>query len=236
MRGRADLRLRLKARAERGRQRPPGVRRGSRAARQPARPLRPGQRGRHLLQSDRKREPPLLHDARDPDPGPDQRRRGRRGRPRGAGAAAGRVRLPRLGRRPPGGHPEARVRADDQGRPGGVGSQRPGGEGVDRHAEDAAGRRPPAPPAPSATPPPSASPSRASSRLGAAAAPPAPDARYEARESVELAFVAAVQPRVTGSVRLKLFKGDCRIVGRKSPFWTSPAEDATTSAAYPQVV
>src|SRR5688572_27215857 len=43
------------------------------------------------------------------------------------------------------------------------------------------------------------------------------------RETID-AFVAAVQPRVTGSVRLKLFKGDCRIVGRKSPFWSSPAE------------
>jgi argininosuccinate synthase len=32
------------------------------------------------------------------------------------------------------------------------------------------------------------------------------------------AFVATIQPRVTGSVRLKLFKGDCRIVGRKSPY------------------
>jgi argininosuccinate synthase len=30
------------------------------------------------------------------------------------------------------------------------------------------------------------------------------------------AFVAAIQPRVTGSVRLKLFKGDCRVVGRRS--------------------
>jgi argininosuccinate synthase len=38
------------------------------------------------------------------------------------------------------------------------------------------------------------------------------------------AFVAAVQPRVTGSVRLKLFKGDCRIVGRRSPFWSAPAD------------
>ena len=36
------------------------------------------------------------------------------------------------------------------------------------------------------------------------------------RETID-AFVAAVQPLVTGSVRLKLFKGDCRIVGRKSP-------------------
>jgi len=26
-----------------------------------------------------------------------------------------------------------------------------------------------------------------------------------------------IQPRVTGAVRLKLFKGDCRVVGRRSP-------------------
>ena len=38
-----------------------------------------------------------------------------------------------------------------------------------------------------------------------------------AREAID-AFVRAVQPRVTGTVRLKLFKGDCRVVGRKSPF------------------
>ncbi len=31
------------------------------------------------------------------------------------------------------------------------------------------------------------------------------------------ALVKSIQPRVTGSVRLKLFKGDCRIVGRASP-------------------
>ncbi len=37
------------------------------------------------------------------------------------------------------------------------------------------------------------------------------------REAID-AFVATVQPRVTGSVRLKLFKGDCRVVGRKSLF------------------
>ena len=36
------------------------------------------------------------------------------------------------------------------------------------------------------------------------------------REAID-AFVSVIQPRVTGSVRLKLFKGDCRIVGRKSP-------------------
>jgi len=32
------------------------------------------------------------------------------------------------------------------------------------------------------------------------------------------ALVADIQPRVTGAVRLKLFKGDCRVVGRKSPY------------------
>jgi argininosuccinate synthase len=30
--------------------------------------------------------------------------------------------------------------------------------------------------------------------------------------------VQDVQARVTGTIRLKLYKGDCRIVGRKSPF------------------
>jgi argininosuccinate synthase len=39
----------------------------------------------------------------------------------------------------------------------------------------------------------------------------------QARQAID-AFVAAIQPRVTGSVRLKLFKGECRVVGRKSPF------------------
>ena len=54
------------------------------------------------------------------------------------------------------------------------------------------------------------------------------------RQTID-AFVAAVQPRVTGSVRLKLFKGDCRIVGRRSPFWD--ARDARPSlAADPQEV
>jgi argininosuccinate synthase len=37
-----------------------------------------------------------------------------------------------------------------------------------------------------------------------------------AREAID-AFVAAIQTRVTGAVRLKLFKGDCRVIGRKSP-------------------
>ncbi len=37
------------------------------------------------------------------------------------------------------------------------------------------------------------------------------------REAID-AFVANVQERVTGVVRLKFFKGDCRVVGRKSPY------------------
>jgi argininosuccinate synthase len=37
------------------------------------------------------------------------------------------------------------------------------------------------------------------------------------REALD-AFVDRVQERVTGAVRLKLLKGDCRIVGRKSPY------------------
>ena len=37
------------------------------------------------------------------------------------------------------------------------------------------------------------------------------------REAID-AFVQKVQERVTGVVRLKFFKGDCRVVGRKSPF------------------
>lgn len=38
----------------------------------------------------------------------------------------------------------------------------------------------------------------------------------QTREAID-GFVAAIQPRVTGTIRLKLFKGDCRVVGRKSP-------------------
>jgi len=36
------------------------------------------------------------------------------------------------------------------------------------------------------------------------------------REAID-AFVAKVQQPVTGTVRLKFFKGDCRVVGRRSP-------------------
>jgi len=37
------------------------------------------------------------------------------------------------------------------------------------------------------------------------------------REAID-AFVATVQKRVTGTIRLKLCKGTCRVVGRQSPF------------------
>jgi argininosuccinate synthase len=37
------------------------------------------------------------------------------------------------------------------------------------------------------------------------------------REALD-AYVQTMQERVSGVVRLKLFKGDCRVVGRKSPF------------------
>ncbi len=37
------------------------------------------------------------------------------------------------------------------------------------------------------------------------------------REAID-AFVARVQEHVTGTIRVKLFKGRCRVVGRKSPF------------------
>ena len=37
------------------------------------------------------------------------------------------------------------------------------------------------------------------------------------REAID-ALVAKVQERVSGAIRLKLFKGDFRVVGRQSPF------------------
>ena len=49
------------------------------------------------------------------------------------------------------------------------------------------------------------------------------------REAID-AFVAAIQPRVTGAVRLKLFKGDCRVVGRRSPYALYDRELATYDA------
>jgi len=46
------------------------------------------------------------------------------------------------------------------------------------------------------------------------------------REAID-ALVAKVQERVTGVIRLRLFKGDCRVVGRKSPFALYDHEMAT---------
>ncbi|HEY3380842.1 MAG TPA: argininosuccinate synthase [Vicinamibacterales bacterium] len=37
------------------------------------------------------------------------------------------------------------------------------------------------------------------------------------RQAID-AFVATIQPKVTGEVRLRLFKGECRVVGRRSPY------------------
>ncbi len=49
------------------------------------------------------------------------------------------------------------------------------------------------------------------------------------REAID-AFVAAIQPRVTGTVRLKLFKGDCRVVGRRSEYALYDRDLATYDA------
>jgi argininosuccinate synthase len=37
------------------------------------------------------------------------------------------------------------------------------------------------------------------------------------RQAID-AFVATMQPQVTGQVRLRLFKGECRVAGRRSPY------------------
>ncbi len=46
------------------------------------------------------------------------------------------------------------------------------------------------------------------------------------REAID-AFVGKVQERVTGSTRLKLYRGDCRVVGRKSEYALYDTELAT---------
>ncbi len=48
------------------------------------------------------------------------------------------------------------------------------------------------------------------------------------REAID-ALVAKVQERVTGAIRLKLFKGDHRVVGRKSPFGLYDQDKVTPS-------
>jgi argininosuccinate synthase len=56
------------------------------------------------------------------------------------------------------------------------------------------------------------------------------------REAID-AFMRTIQPRVTGAVRLKLFKGDCRVVGRRSPMALDEhGAPAGTAAAAPQRV
>ena len=53
------------------------------------------------------------------------------------------------------------------------------------------------------------------------------------REALD-AYVDKIQEHVTGVVRLKLFKGDCRGVGRKSPFALSdPAATAYDAPIWP---
>jgi argininosuccinate synthase len=49
------------------------------------------------------------------------------------------------------------------------------------------------------------------------------------REAID-AFMRTIQPRVTGAVRLKLFKGDCRVVGRRSPLALAATEPDAPSA------
>jgi argininosuccinate synthase len=52
------------------------------------------------------------------------------------------------------------------------------------------------------------------------------------REAID-AFVASIQPRVTGVVRVRLFKGHCTIVGRRSPFSLHSHALATCDAGDP---
>jgi argininosuccinate synthase len=51
-----------------------------------------------------------------------------------------------------------------------------------------------------------------------------------AREALD-AFVSKVQERVTGTIRLKFFKGDCRVVGRTSPFSADRLDPMAGNAA-----
>lgn len=48
----------------------------------------------------------------------------------------------------------------------------------------------------------------------------------QTRDAID-AFVGAIQPRVSGTVRLKLFKGNCRVVGRRSDYSLYDRELAT---------
>jgi argininosuccinate synthase len=55
------------------------------------------------------------------------------------------------------------------------------------------------------------------------------------RDAID-ALVARVQERVTGTIRLRLFKGDCRVVGRRSPFALSGHDLATPDDLHGRVV
>lgn len=54
------------------------------------------------------------------------------------------------------------------------------------------------------------------------------------REAMD-ALVAKVQERVTGAIRLKLFKGDHRVVGRKSPFGLYDQERVASGDTRPSI-
>ena len=52
------------------------------------------------------------------------------------------------------------------------------------------------------------------------------------REAID-AFMRTIQPKVTGAVRLKLYKGDCRVVGRRSPMALDPLPQSGYGEAGP---
>ena len=49
-------------------------------------------------------------------------------------------------------------------------------------------------------------------------------------------FTAAIQPTVTGWIRLRLFKGDCRIVGRRAPVAGDDTQPTAAAASAPDGV
>jgi argininosuccinate synthase len=54
----------------------------------------------------------------------------------------------------------------------------------------------------------------------------------QTREAID-AFVQTIQPRVTGSVRLKLFKGDCQVLEVRSPHAIEAAADSSAGTFEP---
>lgn len=73
---------------------------------------------------------------------------------------------------------------------------------------------------------------RLSTTVGQACADAILDGQWfsPARDAIA-AFAAKVQERVAGVIRLKLFKGQCRVVGRQSPFALSEQELAAADRA-----